>query len=335
MFGHFKFRLSAHEVKLVIGVFAGRPKCASKRDTLVAFFRHILNSCAICLSDCFMLKGRWFVSSLMQPSRRFTVCISLSTSPIDRWSFAGANIILILFLLQYSFITFPVWDLALSIRMDLGTPCIAMCFVKKCSMFVAFASLYSLSVGNLENLSMHARKYTSIPCPSSIGPPKSICISSFGSTHGFIGDHLVFGIMLLRLLPNSVHVRHVFDLLIGSLFMSGHHNLCANSVIPHAPGCVAWSTFITASFIALGIVSRLSRRMHPSSTLSCFQCVWICLLTPLHLSSSPCVMQSRISRRTESVCVIAAISVELKTSRIALSSWESVLVGRSSSSGLR
>ena len=122
--------------------------------------------------------------------------------------------------------------------MHLGTPCIAMYFVKKCSMFVAFALLYSLSVGNLENLSMHASKYTSLPCPSSIGPPKSICISSFGSTHGFVGDQLVFGIMFLRFSPNSVHGRHVFDLLIRSLFMNRHHNLCANSVNPTRLG--AW-----------------------------------------------------------------------------------------------
>ena len=72
-----------------------------------------------------------------------------------------------------------------------------MYFVRKCSMFVALALLYNSSVGNLENLSMHARKY-----PSRIGPPKSNCISSFGSTQGFSGDHLVFGIMLLRFLPN-------------------------------------------------------------------------------------------------------------------------------------
>ena len=177
-----------------------------------------------------MLKGRWFGSGLMQPRRRFTVCINLSTNPIDRWSFAGANIILILFLLQNSFITFLVWHLAWSIRMDLGTPWIAMYFVRKCSMFVAFALLYNLSVGNLETLSIHARKYTSLPWPSSIGPSKSNCVSSFGSTHGFSGDHLVFGIMLLRFLPNSVHGRHVFDLLIRSLFMNGHHNLWASSV---------------------------------------------------------------------------------------------------------
>ena len=265
-----------------------------------------------------MLKGRWFGSSLMQPRRRFTVCINLSTNPIDRWSFAGANIILILFLLQNSFITFLVWHLAWSIRMDLGTPWIAMYFVGKCSMFVAFALLYNLSVGNLETLSMHARKYTSLPWPSCIGPSKSNCVSSFGSTHGFSGDHLVFGIMLLRFLPNSVHGRHVFDLLIRSLFMNGHHNLWASSVIPQAPGWVACRTSITASFIAFGMVSRLSRRMHQSFTLSCFQCVWICLLTALHLCSSPSVMQSLISFRTASLFVMAAISVEQKTSRIAV-----------------
>ena len=140
--------------------------------------------------------------------------------------------------------------------------------------------------------------------------------------------------MLLRFLPNSVHGRHVFDLLIRSLFMNGHHNLLASSVIPQTPGWVACRTSITASFIAFGMVSRLSRRMHPSFTLSFFQCVWICLLTALHHCSSPCVMRSFISRRSASLFVMAAISVELKTSRIALSNWVSTLLGRSSLSGL-
>ena len=131
-------------------MFTGRPKCASNGDILVAFFRQFLSSCAVCLSDCFMLKGCWFGSNLMQPCLRFSVCINLSTSPIDRWSFAGANIILIMFLLQNTLTTLLVWQLAWSIRIDLGTSWIAMYFVRKCSIFVAFALLYSLKVGNLE-----------------------------------------------------------------------------------------------------------------------------------------------------------------------------------------
>ena len=51
---------------------------------------------------------------------------------------------------------------------------------------------------------MQARKYTSPPWPSNIGPPKAIRISSFGSTHVMIGKHFVFGILLLMFLPNSV-----------------------------------------------------------------------------------------------------------------------------------
>ena len=132
-----------------------------------------------------------------------------------------------------------------------------------------------------------------------------------------------------------MHGRHVFDLLIRSLFMNGHHNLWASSVIPQAPRWVACRTSITVSFIAFGMVSRLSRRMHPSFTLSCFQCVWFCLLTALHLCSSPSVIQSLISLRTASLFVMAAISVELKTSRIALSNCVTALVGRSSLSWLR
>ena len=138
--------------------------------------------------------------------------------------------------LHNSLIKLPVWNLAWSIRIDLGTPCVDIYLFRKCSMFNAFALFYNLIDGNFENRSMHARKYTSLPCPSSIGPPNSIWISSFGSTHGIIGDHFVFGFILLRFLPNSVQGRHVLALFIRSLLIKGHHNLVPSSVIPHEPG---------------------------------------------------------------------------------------------------
>ena len=187
-------------------------------------------------------------------------------------------------------------------------------------MLVAFALVYNLSYGIFENRSMHARNYTSLPCPYNIGPPKSIWISLFGSTQGLIGDHFLFGIILLRFLPNSVQGRHVLALFIKSLLMKGHHSLVPSSVIPHEPGWVAWRTSMTTSFFVLGIVRRLSRSMQPSFTLSWFQCTCICLLTALHWRSSFWIMQSQISLRTLSLFVIAAISVELNTSLIALSS---------------
>ena len=169
-------------------------------------------------------------------------------------------------------------------------------------MFDLFALLYCLCVGNLKNLSMHARKYTSHPWPSIIGPPKSICISSFGSTHGFSVDHLVFGIMLLRFLPNSVHGRHVFDLLMRSLFMNGHHSLVANSVIPHAPGCVACSTSITASSLHWGLIADCpggcTRRSHLVVSSVCgFVCLRPCI------SVRPLVLYSLLFRVELSLCL--------------------------------
>ena len=299
---------------------ARRPKCASNGDILVTFFRHILSSWAICLKDCFLWKGRSFGSSLMHPSLRLTVCINRSTSPIDLWSFAWANIIIMLFRLHNSLIILPVWHLAWFIRIDPGTPFMDIYLFRKCSMFIALALLYNISDGNFENRSMHARKYTSLPCLSSIAPSKSIWISSFGSTHGIIGDHFVFGIILLRFLPNSVQGRHVLALFIRSLLLKGHQSLVPSSVIPHEPGWVACRTSMTASFNVLRIVRRLSRRMQPSFTLSWFQWAYICLLTALHRRSSFWMMQSRIFLRMLSLFFTAANNVELNTSLIALSS---------------
>ena len=72
-FGHFKLLLSGLDVRLVIRVLAVRPKCASNGDILVAFFRHILSSGAICFNDCFIINGCCFGSNLMHSNLRLTV----------------------------------------------------------------------------------------------------------------------------------------------------------------------------------------------------------------------------------------------------------------------
>ena len=84
----------------------------------------------------------------------------------------------------------------------------------------------------------------------------------------------------------------------------------------------------------LRIVRRLSSSMQPSFALNWFQWACICLLTALHWHSSFWMMQCRISLRTLSLFVIAAINVELNTYLIALPSIVSD-VALSSLLGLR
>ena len=134
-------------------------------------------------------------------------------------------------------------------------------------MFGPFAFVTSFKVGNFEKRSIHARKYTSLPCPSIVGPPKSNWISSFGSEHGGKGAQWLFGIMLFKFLSNSVQGRQVFDLFIKSRLIKGHYKRCPNSVMPHDPGCVECKTSMTESLRAFEIASLLSKSTQPFCTL--------------------------------------------------------------------
>ena len=87
-------------VSLVRAVFGFLPWCASNGDINVDFLRHMRSSYVTWLSAFFMLNGFWLGSSFMHPSLRFIVWMSRSTSPIGRWSLAGAYIIFILCLAQ-------------------------------------------------------------------------------------------------------------------------------------------------------------------------------------------------------------------------------------------
>ena len=70
-------------------------------------------------------------------------------------------------------------------------------------------ALFTISaVGYLEYLSILVIKYCSMPFSFKIGPPKSNCISSFGSLHLGRGAHLRCGITDLRFLPISVQALH-------------------------------------------------------------------------------------------------------------------------------
>ena len=89
---------------------------------------------------------------------------------------------------------------------------------------------------------------------------------------------------------------------------------CPNSVMPLAPGCVECNTSVTDSLRLLGKASLLSNKTQPLCTLRLLHLAWICLLSFLHLCSSPDWMQSRTSRSTVSRLVMAAISFVLKRS---------------------
>ena len=243
------------------------------------------------LKAFFLLNGGWLGSSLLHPSRRLTVCIRRSTRPIERWSLAGAYINLILSFAHRSFTLLPFRQRAWSSLMFSGTPCWAMYLFRIISMFGPFAFVTSFKVGNFEKRSMHARKYTSLPCPSIFGPPKSNWISSFGSEHCGRGAQRLFGFLFFKFLPNSVRGRHVLDLFIKSRLMKGHYMRCPNSVMPQAPGCVECKTSRTDSLRLLGMASLLSSSTQPFCTLRLLHLAWICLLSFLHRCSSPVRMQ--------------------------------------------
>ena len=65
-------------------------------------------------------------------------------------------------------------------------------------------------------------KYCSIPFSLSIGPPKSICISSFGSKHLGKGADLRCKITDLRFLPISVQALHLLAFASISRWIYGH-----------------------------------------------------------------------------------------------------------------
>ena len=197
------------------------------------------------------LNGSWLGSRLMHPSRRLTICISRSTRPIGRWSLAGAYIRLILCLAHRCCTILPFKQRACSSLMFRGYPCWAMYLIENFSMFRPFAFVTSFSVGNFEKRSIHARKYTSLTCPSIIGPAKSSWISLFGSEHGGKEAQWLFRIMLFEILPISVHILH--DLFIKSRLIKDHNKHCPNSVMPHAPGCVECRTSMTDSLRAFRI----------------------------------------------------------------------------------
>ena len=149
-----------------------------------------------------ILNGFWLGSIFMQPNRHLTVCTGRSTSPMGRWLLAGAYMISMLYRLHCCCILLSFMHLAWSSLMFLGTACWVMYLFENFFMFGPFAFETNFRVGNFEKRSMQAKKKTSLPCPSNIGPPKSNWISSFGSEHGGRGVQSDFRIKPFRFLPN-------------------------------------------------------------------------------------------------------------------------------------
>ena len=168
-----------------------------KRRYFVDFFLQMRSSYVIWLSACFILNGFWLGSNFIYPSRRLTVCTRRLTKAMARWSLAGTKIILMLCLSQICSTLLPFRQRAWSILRLRGTPCQTMYLFKIFSILGPLALLYNLSVGNFEKRSMQGKKYISRPCPSIIGPPKSICISSLGSEHRGRGPTLFLALCFL------------------------------------------------------------------------------------------------------------------------------------------
>ena len=113
------------------------------------------------LKTFLILNGRWLGSSLIYPSRRLTVCIRRSTRPMERWSWVGAYIRLILCFAHRSFTLLPFRQRAWSSLMFRGTPCWAMYLFRNFSMFGPFAFLTSFKIGNFEKQSACEKVYFS------------------------------------------------------------------------------------------------------------------------------------------------------------------------------
>ena len=119
-------------------------------------------------------------------------------------------------------------------------------------------------------------------------PPKSICISSFGSTHFGKGDHLQCGITYFKSLPISVQALHSLAFASISQWINGHPFFFASD-----PGCFEWMSSNTASFIAMGIAIRSSRQIHPCLTLRSRQYEKMYGLISRNLSGLSLSIQSR------------------------------------------
>ena len=112
-----------------------------------------------------------------------------------------------------------------------------------------------------------------------------------------------------------------------SLCMYGDHAYWDNEIIPQLSGCVMWIDSSTAPLIELGIATRSSTQRQPDFTWRSFQKNWMYWLTFLHLSSSFCITQSRISLRTASLLVWTA-------RKDFMNSWLRLISSRESSMSL-
>ena len=124
-------------------------------------------------------------------------------------------------------------------------------------------ALFTISaVGYFEYLSIPVIKYCSMPFSFKIGPPNSICISSFGSLHFGRVAHLRCEITDLRFLTISEQALHSLIFARISLCLYGHQMFCARDNMAKLPGCVERMSSNTASLIAFGKAIRSSKHTH-------------------------------------------------------------------------
>ena len=95
---------------------------------------------------------------------------------------------------------------------------------------------YTFACGYLENLSTEANIYESLFCSSSMGPAKSIWISSFGSCSGGRFANFDFGIIGFKFLPIFMHGWQFCVRVTISLWILGNHIMFAKCIIPDWPG---------------------------------------------------------------------------------------------------
>ena len=144
----------------------------------------------IIFNACFTRKAiSTTFSSLIHASLFLHVWNDVSTKPIARWSLTGASLIWILFLVQKVFTSLQTKHCAWYSRIERGITWILMYMTKNFKTFAPIAFLYLHAVWYLEKRSIAAKKKHPLPFLSETGPPKSICSSWFGSTHGICGRH--------------------------------------------------------------------------------------------------------------------------------------------------
>ena len=159
------------------------------------------------------------------------------------------------------------YHLAWSYLIVLGNPLLYMHVFRNLLTFRQEELFNISSVGYFEQWSMPSKKCCSMPFSLTIGPSKSIWISSFGWIQLGKGDHLLCGITEFNLLPISVQALQSLALASLLRWIKGHQIFWAREGIAKIPCYVEWISSNTVSFIAFWIAIRSSMHKHPCLTI--------------------------------------------------------------------